>query len=103
MTVEHKLACQRLATGVEGGVGRFDPSRAILQLWAGAAACHCVGCCRAGTRTIDEAEATIGAEEEALADVATGRAAILAIDWINLAVIIRCAAGCRNCRDEQTP
>src|SRR5262249_40951961 len=72
--VEHELSSQRLAARVECRVGRIDAARTIEQSRTRAAAYHRVGCGRTGAGMVDEAQAAVGAEEEALADVAAGGA-----------------------------
>src|SRR5262249_59856925 len=87
------LAGQRLAAGVEGRVGRVDPAGAGRELRAGAAAHHGRGGGRAAAGAVDEGQAAVGAEQEALADVAARLAAVLVVDRVDLAELVRRAAG----------
>jgi hypothetical protein len=77
--VEQEFASQRFSAVKECQIVRIDAARAVLQLRARTTAHYGVGGGGAGAGTIDEAEASIGAEQEALPDVAAGCAAIIFI------------------------
>src|SRR5205823_11455719 len=90
--VEGELAGQRLAAVVEGRVGRIDPAGAVGELRAAAGVHHAGRGGRGAAGAVDEAEAAVGAEEEADADVAAGLAAVLVVDRVDLAVLVGRAA-----------
>src|SRR5262249_5970846 len=85
MAVEAELACNWLAACAPGGVAGIDAAWAELQLLDATGADHAVGRCRVATRPIYEADAG-RVEQETLADIPTGRAAILVVDRVDLAI-----------------
>ncbi len=101
--VEQELAGQRLAAGGKGRVGGVNASGAVNQLSARATAGHRVGGGGGGAGAVDEAQPAVGAEEEADADVAARRAAVLVIERIDLAEFVCGAAGSLDGGDERGP
>src|SRR5256712_11388660 len=92
MSVEEKLPGERLTAAVPGGIGRVDPAGARRELRAVGAVDDRGRGRRATARSVDELEAAIGPEEEHRADVAAGLAAVLVVDGVDLAVVVRRSA-----------
>ena len=98
-----ELAGQRLAAGVPRGVGRIDPTGAERQLRAGRAGDDAGRCRRRSARTVDEGEPAVGAEQEADPDVPAGLPAVLVVDRVDLAPVVRRAAGRGDRGDQLRP
>lgn len=96
LSVEGKLACQRLAAGVEGRVSRIDAARAEGKLNPGRAIRYCSSAGGTPAGPICKGKAAISAEKETNPNVSTGLAAVLIINWVDLAEGVGRAAGCLN-------
>src|SRR5439155_14548766 len=100
VAVVGELACQRLPARRPRPVGRIDAARARAELGPGAAPDDRRRRRRAASGAVDERQAAIGAEQEDLADVAAGLAAVLVVHRVDLAPVVRWATEGLNRRDQ---
>ena len=87
---------ERLAVG-------SDPARARRELWVIAPAFDRGLGGRRAAGPVDELDTAVGPEQEAHADVPTGRAALRVVDRVDLPVLVAGAAGGLDGLDEPRP
>ena len=98
-----ELARERLAAVRERRVRRIDPPGAVEELGAAGCVDDLVRCHCRPARPVDERQSAVGAEEEALPDVAARLAAVLVEQRVDLAVLVRRAALRLDRRDQHLP
>ena len=102
LAIEQEFRGEWLAARVPSGVRRIDSPGAERELRRTAGARHGRRRGRVSAGPIHEREPTVGPEQEDLADVPAGLAAVLVVDGVDLPIVIRRSAGVADGGDERT-